>query len=450
MSGQTSGATEDGLRRVLGLPALTAIGLGAIIGVGIFVLTGLVAATTAGPAVILSFALAGLVSGASALSYAELAGRIPRAGSAYAYCGAALGGLIGTVVGFVLVGEYTLIVSVVAIGWSGYVRVLLAGAGLALPAALGTVRPGHVGETVDILAGLVALATAFLLVVRVEWGARVNGAVVGIKLAAVALVVVLGAPHVRVAHWTPFLPFGWSGVVHGASVVFFAVFGYDALTAAAAEARDPVRDLPRAVLLSLAIALVLYALMCGVLTGMVPYRQLNDPAPVARAFALVGAPGAAALVSVGAVAGITSVLFACLLASTRIAWAMARDGRLPAALAATHPRWGTPHRVTLLAGAVTAVAAAAFPIRTVAELVNAGSLTAFALVNVSVLVLRRRDGRPAASFAVPALPLVASIGCAGSLFLLAGLPWRTLLWFATWAAIGLVAHLSRRVAPASR
>ena len=258
------------------------------------------------------------------------------------------------------------------------------------------------------------------------------------KIAAVVAVVALGLPHVETRHWIPFLPFGWHGVVTGASVVFFAVFGYDALTAAAEEARAPARDLPRAVLLSLAIAMALYVAMALVLTGMVAYPALDDPAPVARAFRLLGLSAVASVVSVGAVAGITSVLFACLLAPARIAWAMARDGLLPSWFAATHPRWRTPHRTTLLLGAVTAVAAALFPIRTIAELVNVGSLSAFAVVDVAVLVLRWRDGRPAGSFAVPALPLVSLVGVGGSVFLIAQLPWVTDLRFVAWMVAGLL------------
>ena len=403
-------------------------------------LTGIVAATMAGPAVVLSFLLAGGVSACSALSYAEFAGRVPRAGSAYAYAYASLGELPAWIIGWDLVLEYALIVAVVAIGWSGYVRSLLAQAGLGWPAGLGAVRPGHVGESVDVLAGGVALATAALLTVRVEWGGRVNTAIVAVKIAAVVAVVAIGAPHVHPANWTPFLPFGWGGVVGGASVVFFAVFGYDALTAAAEEARDPVRDVPRAVLLSLAIAMVLYVAMCLVLTGIVPYRALDDTAPVAHAFRLIGLGGAAALVSVGAVAGITSVLFACLLACTRIWWAMARDGLLPAWFAVPHPRWRTPYRPTMIAGAVTAGAAALFPIRSIAELVNVGSLSAFALINVAVLVQRRRDGRPVRSFATPALPVVAVLGAAGSVFLIGGLPAVTIWRFVVWLAAGLVIY----------
>ena len=426
----------DDLRRVLGLWQLTAVGLGAIVGVGIFVLTGVIAATTAGPAVVLSFLLAGTASGAAALCYAEFAGAIPRAGSIYTYAYATFGELAGFLIGWDMVLEYALIVSVVAIGWSGYVRALLAQAGVGVPAWLGAVRPGHVGESVDVIAALVAFGVAVLLTVRIDVGARVNAAIVAVKIAAVLLVIAVGAPHVDARNWHPFLPFGWGGVLSGASVVFFAVFGYDALTTAAEEARNPTRDVPRAVLLSLGIAMVLYVAMCLVLTGIVPYTHLNDTAPVAHAFSEIGLRGATVLVSLGAVAGITSVLFSCLLASSRIAFAMSRDGLLPGMLAVTHRRHGTPHRPTLLIGIVTAIAAGLFPIRSIAELVNIGCLSAFFVISLAVPVLRRRlpEG---AGFRVPALPVVSFVGAGGSALLIAGLPLVTDLRFVVWLVVGI-------------
>ena len=429
----------DDLRRTLGLWQLTAVGLGAIVGVGIFVLTGVIAATTAGPAVVLSFLGAGTVSGAAALCYAEFAGAIPRAGSIYTYTYATWGELAGFLIGWDMVLEYALIVSVVAIGWSGYVRALLAEAGLALPAWAGAVRPGHVGESIDVVAAAAAAGVAGLLCLRTAFGARLNGVVVGIKIAAVLGVIAIGAPHVHPRNWHPFIPFGWGGVLSGASVVFFAVFGFDALTTAAEEARNPQRDVPRAVILSLAIAMALYVAMCLVLTGIVPFRHLDDPAPVAHAFGEIGLHWATVLVSAGAVAGITSVLFSCMLASSRIAWAISRDGLLPRALSVTHRRWGTPHRPTLLIGIVTAVAAGAFPIRSIAELVNIGCLSAFFLISIATPALRRR--LPASgAFRVPALPLVSFVGAAGSVLLIAGLPLVTDVRFLVWLTAGLVIY----------
>ena len=444
---------DEGLRRALGLFSLTAIGLGAIIGVGIFVLTGIVAATLAGPAVVLSFLIAGTASAAAALCYAEFAGAVPRAGSAYTYAYASLGELAGWIIGWDLLLEYALIVAVVAIGWSGYAGALLSSAGLALPAWAGTVAPGQVGHRVDVLAAAAAFAIAFLLTRRIEIGAGGNGLIVVVKLAAILAIVAVGAAHVDPARWHPFMPFGFGGVLSGASVVFFAVFGYDALTTAAEEARFPRRDLPRAVLLSLAIAMTLYVAMCLVLTGIVPYRHLDTAAPVATAFHEIGLPVATLLVSIGAVAGITSVLFACMLACTRIFYALARDGLLPSWFAQTHPSAGTPHRPTWLIGVLTSVAAGLFPIRSLAELVNIGSLSAFVVICVSVVVLRRRAPGLDRGFRVPALPFVAAIGAGGSALLIAGLPWITDLRFLAWLLVGLVVwfafgrHRSRLARP---
>jgi len=290
-------------RRVLGLWQLTAIGLGGLIGAGIFVLTGVVAATQAGPAVSLSFVIAGIASAAAALSYAEFAGMIPVAGSAYTYGYAVLGELVAWVIGWDLLLEYALVVAVVSIGWSGYLQALLGQLGVTLPSfvmgAAGT-GPGHV---LDLPAMLGSLAVAGLLTLRIEWGARFNTAMVIIKIAAVVLVIAVGLPHVQTANWHPFMPFGFGGVAEGAAVVFFAVFGYDTLTTAAEEARDPQHQLPRAVLLSLAVSLVLYIAMSFVLTGIVRYDTLNNAAPVASAFTAIGLPWVTLLVSAAAVAG---------------------------------------------------------------------------------------------------------------------------------------------------
>jgi basic amino acid/polyamine antiporter, APA family len=260
-------------RRVLGLWQLTAIGLGGLIGVGIFVLTGVVAATQAGPAVSLSFVIAGIASAAAALCYAEFAGMIPVAGSAYTYAYAVLGELVAWVIGWDLLLEYALVVAVISIGWSGYLQALLSQLGLTLPTwALGAPRTGA-GHVLDLAAMLGSLGVAGLLTLRIEWGARFNAAMVIIKIAAVILVIAAGLPHVHTANWHPFMPYGFGGVIEGAAVVFFAVFGYDTLTTAAEEARDPQRQLPCAVLLSLAISLALYITMSLVLTGLVRYTR---------------------------------------------------------------------------------------------------------------------------------------------------------------------------------
>ena len=429
-------------RRVLGLWQLTAIGLGGLIGAGIFVLTGVVAATQAGPAVSLSFVIAGVASAAAALCYAEFAGMIPVAGSAYTYGYAVLGEFIAWVIGWDLLLEYSLVVAVVSIGWSGYLQALLNALGLTFSnwasGASGT-GPGHV---LDLPAMLGSLAVAGILTLRIEWGARFNTTMVVIKLAAVVLVIAAGLPHVRTANWHPFMPYGFGGVAEGAAVVFFAVFGYDTLTTAAEEARDPQRALPRAVLLSLAISLTLYIAMSLVLTGVVRYDTLNSAAPVAAAFTAIGLPWVTLLVSAAAVAGIASVMLAFMLGCSRIWFAMSRDGLLPAWFSQVHPRFRTPHRPTLIAGGLTALVAGFFPIKEVAELVNIGTLSAFVIICFSVIVLRRTQPDAHRTFRTPLVPWIPLAGIGFSLWLLSKLP--AVAWerFLVWMMLGFLIYFS--------
>ncbi len=433
--------SDTGLKRVLGPWSLTAIGLGGIIGVGIFVLTGIAAATQAGPGVLLSFVIAGLASAAAALCYAEFAGMIPVAGSAYTYSYAVLGELLAWIIGWDLLLEYTLVVAVVAIGWSGYLSSVLHELGWTLPTwaqgAPGT-GPGHV---FDLLAALVNLVIAGLLTIGIQWGSRFNSLLVGIKLAIILVVIAIGAFYVNPANWHPFLPFGFDGVVKGAALVFFAVFGYDTLTTAAEEARNPQKDLPRAVILSLAIALVLYIGMSLVLTGIAPSSTLNNPAPVAKAFSDLGLKWTTVIISVAAVAGITSVLFSFMLAAARIWFAMSRDGLLPRWFADIHHKFRTPHRPTWIIGAVTAVVAGLTPIAEVAELVNIGTLMAFVIVCAAVMVLRVRRPDLERKFRTPLVPLVPLIGIGFSIWLMVSLPAITWLRFITWMVIGLAIYL---------
>src|ERR1700732_607333 len=409
-------------RRVLGLWQLTSIGLGGLIGGGIFVLTGVVAATQAGPAVSLSFVIAGIASAAAALCYAEFAGMIPVAGSAYIYAYAVLGELVGWIIGWDLLLEYALVVAVVSIGWSGYLQALLGQLGLTLPTwAMGASRTGA-GHVLDVAAMLGSLVVAGLLTLRIEWGARFNAVMVIIKIAAVILVIAAGLPYVHTANWHPFMPYGFGGVIEGAAVVFFAVFGYDTLTTAAEEARDPQRQLPRAVLLSLALSLALYITMSLVLTGLVRYDTLNNAAPVAAAFTAIGLPWVTLIVSAAAVAGIASVMLAFMLGCALIWFAMSRDGLLPAWFAQVHPRFRTPHRPTLIAGGLTALVAGFFPIKEVAELVNIGTLSAFVIICLAVIVLRRTRPGVRRTFRTPLVPWIPLAGIGFSLWLLSKLP----------------------------
>jgi APA family basic amino acid/polyamine antiporter len=465
---QAEAGQRGDFRRVLGLWQLTAIGVGAIVGVGIFVLAGQQAAANAGPAVVLSFLIAGLGSACAALAYAEFSGLIPVTGSAYTYSYAVLGELFAWIIGWDLLIEYALIVGVVAIGWSGYVQALIEQLfGAHLPVwAQGAYDPKNPdsGKVFNVIAAAVTLLIAWMLTVKTEWGARANTVIVAIKVIGVALVIGVGAFYVDTANWHPFIPaaitsdgltqYGWGGVLAASSIVFFAVFGYDTLTTAAEESTNPQRDLPRAVLLSLAVSMALYVMVSLVLTGMVPYQQLAGPAPVDAAFKALGLHWVRGIISVAAVAGITSVMFAFMLGAARIWFALARDGLLPRWFAKVHPKYGTPARPTIILGVFTALVAGSLPIGEVAELVNIGTLAAFIIICGSVLLLRVRKPDIPRGFRTPALWLVAPAGMLFSLFLiigwpwfsdgrfhlLGGLPWITIERFILWMVLGLIIY----------
>jgi APA family basic amino acid/polyamine antiporter len=465
---QAEAGTRGEFRRVLGVWQLTAIGIGAIIGVGIFVLAGQQAAVNAGPAVVVSFLVAGIGSACAALAYAEFSGMIPVTGSAYTYGYAVLGEFFGWIIGWDLILEYALIVAVVAIGWSGYVQALLVQLfGVHLPVflqgAYDPANPGS-GKVFDVVAAAISLVIAGMLTIKTEWGARANTVIVVIKVIGVALVIAVGAFYVNPANWHPFVPavthvngathFGWTGVLAASSIVFFACFGYDTLTTAAEEAKNPQRDLPRAVLLSLGISMALYLAVSLVLTGMVPYPQLNSAAPVDAAFKAIHLDWVRGIINVAAVAGLTSVLFAFMLGAARIWFALSRDGLLPGWFARVHPRHGTPYRPTAILGVFSALVAGFLPIGEVAELVNIGTLSAFIVICLSVLILRIRRPDVKRGFRSPALWLVAPVGMLFSLFLIIGWPWVTdghfhligglaritIDRFIVWLVIGLVVY----------
>ncbi len=450
---QSELGTRRDFRRVLGVWQLTAIGLGGIIGVGIFVLAGQQAAANAGPAVALSFIIAGIASAAAALCYAEFAGLIPVTGSAYTYSYATLGELVAWLIGWDLLLEYALIVAAVASGWSGYVLNLLDAFGLQLPEALRGAPHSGDGRMFNLVAALVAMAVAVLLTMRTEWGARANTVVVAFKVLAVLVVIAVGIAHVDPANWTPFVPerivdadgvghYGLQGVVTAAAVVFFAVFGYDTLTTAAEEAKNPQRDLPRAILLSLGISMVLYIAMTLVLTGMVPYTQLGNDAPVSEAFQARGMKWIGAAISATAIASILSVIFAFMLAASRIWFALARDGLLPGWFAKVHPTYGTPHRTTLALGVFTALVAGLFPLDEVAKLVNIGVLSAFVVICSAVLLLRRRKPDLPRAFRTPWVPVIPVVGILFSIWLLTELAALTWFVFLAWVAIGLLVYFA--------
>jgi basic amino acid/polyamine antiporter, APA family len=464
------GTGEGGLKRVLGPAQLMMLGVGAIIGTGIFVLTGQAAAANAGPAIVLSMVLAGLTSVLAALCYSEFAATVPVAGSAYTYAYATLGEFIAWIIGWDLILEYALGAATVAVGWSGNLVTLLHQLGLSFPAAV-SAAPGTVvqlanGATAtavfNLPAVLITLAVTLLLIVGVSESATVNAVIVVIKVAIVLIVIGAGALFIVPANWHPFIPqntgtfgeYGWSGVLRGAGVIFFAYIGFDAVSTSAQEARDPQRDMPRGILGSLAICTVLFVLVSGVMVGIVPYRQmLNQPAPLViaieaaagRAAGTAWAPlmnGLTILLTVGAIAALTSVMVVMMLAQPRIFLAMANDRLLPRWAARIHPRFKTPHISTIVTGIVVAIASGLTPIATLGTLVSIGTLMAFVIVSIGVIVLRRTRPDLPRPFRMPMVPLLPALSALVALALMLGLPRATWERLIIWMAIGIVFYFA--------
>ena len=431
---------DDGpLERSIGLWQLTAIGIGAIIGAGIFALAGEVAKNTAGPAVSVSFVIAGLASACAALSYAEFGGMIPQAGSAYTYGYAVLGESIGWFIGWDLLLEYTAIVAVVAIGVSQYATFLLDAVGLDLPSwMLGAPGTGD-GHVVDLFAVLLCLGVAWLLNRGMQTSARVETWLVFVKVAIVVAVIVVGAFYVEPGNLTPYFPYGFGGAATGAATVFFAVFGYDAMSTAAEESKEAERNLPKAIVLSLAIAMVLYLLAATVLTGMIDYRDVSATAAYSEAFKSVGLPGFANVVAVGAIVGIVTVLFSFMLGASRVWYAISRDGLLPQWFARTN-KHHSPHRPVWIVGLISALFAGFLPIDLVAELTNIGILLAFVVVSAAVIVLRYRSPELDRTFRVPFMPVTPLLGIGFSLWLVSQLPLDTWIRFAAWFVLGALVY----------
>ncbi|HEX6359348.1 amino acid permease [Actinophytocola sp.] len=436
------------LTRELGLRQLTAIGVGGIIGAGIFSLAGAVANEKAGPAVLISFLIAGVASAAAAFAYAEFAGLIPRAGSAYTYGYAVLGEFAGWFIGWDLLLEYTAIVAVVAIGISGYFNDLLGFLDIGLPqwmmGAPGTEPDGVAAGSyhVNLFAILLCLLIAYVLNLGMRNAARFETALVYLKVVIVLVVIVAGVFHIDAGNYDPFAPFGLTGAFTGAATVFFAVFGYDAMSTAAEESKDAQRHMPKAILYSLAISMVLYVLACLVLTGMVNYRDIDSEAAFSSAFASVGLPTLGAVIAVGAILGILTVLFTFLMGASRVGFAMSRDGLLPQWFGKTHPVRNVPTRMTWVLGIASAGIAGFLPIGEAAELTNIGILLAFVVVCVAVIVLRYRKPELPRTFRCPGMPVVPVIGIVFSIWLITFLAPETWLRFAIWFGIGLVIYLA--------
>lgn len=434
------GTPSQQLTRTLGLWQLTAIGVGGIIGAGIFSLAGAVANGTAGPAVLVSFLIAGIASAAAAFSYAEFAGMIPKAGSAYTYGYAVLGELAGWFIGWDLLLEYTAIVAVVAIGISGYFGFLVEALGAELPAwMLGAPGTGD-GHRVDLFAVVLCLFIAYLLTLGIKNAARFETVVVILKVLVVLVVIAVGFFHIDTGNYNPFFPYGVGGAFTGAATVFFAVFGYDAMSTAAEESKDAQRHMPKAIMYSLGISMVLYVLACLVLTGMQNYTEVDKESGFATAFESVGLGGLANMIAVGAIIGILTVMFTFMLGVTRVWFSMSRDGLLPRWFAKTHPTRHVPTRVTWIVGVLSAAIAGFMPIGEAAELTNIGILLAFVVVCVAVIVLRYRQPDLPRSFRTPGMPFVPAIGVVFSLWLITFLAWQTWARFAVWFVVGLVVY----------
>jgi APA family basic amino acid/polyamine antiporter len=449
---------EHQLKKNLSALDLTVFGVGVIIGTGIFVLTGKVAKEQAGPAVAISFVVAGIVCGLAALCYAEFASTVPVAGSAYTFSYATLGEFVAWIIGWDLVLELALGAATVSVGWSEYFNQILGVIGIPLPESLA-------GEnaTFNIPAMAIALIMTGVLLLGIKLSSRVTSVIVAIKVVIVLLVIVVGIFYVKAENYTPFVPpaepgkgggglsaplvqtlfgfspttFGVGGIFAAAAIVFFAFIGFDIVATAAEETKNPKRDLPRGIIGSLVICTVLYVAVSLVVVGMQNYRDLSVAAPLAEAFQSVGLPFFSTIISIGALAGLTSVVLILLLGQSRVLFAMSRDRLLPPAIAKVHPKWGTPYRITIGTGIVVAVLAGLLPISALAELVNIGTLFAFILVSIAVIILRRTRPELPRSFRVPLVPVLPILSALACFWLMLNLPGETWLRFAIWMVIGL-------------
>ncbi|MDR3442067.1 MAG: amino acid permease [Legionella sp.] len=433
-------AGESQLAKCLSVFDLIFFGVGAVIGAGIFILTGVVAATQAGPAIIFSYVIAGFACVFSALSYAELAASIGGCGSAYGYAYAGFGELIAWIVGWDLLLEYAISVSAVSVGWSSYVNDFLQALKIHIPKML-----AHGPEQGGILNVPAVFIIAFLTVLLI-WGvkssSRINNIMVSVKLLVILLFIVIASTKVQVANWSPFMPFGWSGVIKGASLIFFAYIGFDAVSTAAEEAINPQRDLPRGIIGSLIICTVLYIVVAGLLTGIAPYSSLNVASPISNSLLVLGYKTAAGFIGIGAVAGLTTVMLVLYYGLTRVLLAMSRDGLLPKIFSKTHEHRRTPARIIMLCGVLMASLAAFTPIDVLAELVNVGTLFAFIVVCSGVVYLHYTRPELSRPFKTPGMPYVPILGVLSCSYLMMHLAWVTLARFVIWMLIGLIIYFT--------
>jgi basic amino acid/polyamine antiporter, APA family len=469
---QESIAADHSLKRALGAGNLVLLGIGAIIGAGIFVLTGQAAAAYAGPAIVFSFILAGLACGFAGLCYAEFSAMIPISGSAYTYGYATLGEFVAWIIGWDLILEYLFAASTVAVGWSGYAVSLLKDMGINIPAEYTGAPYTHAvaadvpwwnfwglfahgwsktGAVINVPAMFIVFLITVLLVIGIKESANFNNVIVGIKMTVILAFIAFGMAYVNRENWVPFIPpetspghFGISGVARGAAVIFFAYIGFDAVSTAAQEAKNPQRDMPIGILGSLAICTVLYIVVSLVLTGIVKYDQLNVPDPIAVGINAAG-PGLAWLrpiVKIGAIAGLSSVILVMLLGQPRIFYTMSKDGLLPPVFASVHPKFQTPWIASILTGGVAMLMAGLFPIGLLGELVSIGTLLAFAIVCGGVLVLRQTDPNIPRPFKTPFVPVVPILGILFCLYLMISLPKDTWARLVVWMLLGLLIYFT--------
>jgi APA family basic amino acid/polyamine antiporter len=450
-------AESGTFQRALGPLNLTTLGIGAIIGAGLFVLTGNAASQNAGPALVLSMLLAGAACAFAGICYAEMASMIPVAGSAYTYAYATLGQLVAWIIGWDLILEYSLSTATVAVGWSGYAVGFLNNLGISVPPEL-TVPRGTLISLADgtaatgvfnVPATLVVLAVTALLIIGIRESANFNSAIVVIKVAVLLVFIAVGVNYINPDNWKPFVPentgqfghFGWSGVLRGAGVIFFAYIGFDAVSTAAQEARNPQRDLPIGILASLIICTIIYVAVALVLTGLVPYQDLAVPNPISVGIAATGMRWLEPVINIGAVCGLSSVMLVTLLGQSRIFFSMSRDGLLPPVFQKVHPRFRTPWLGTLLTGSIVAVAAGLVDISTLGTLTSMGTLLAFVIVCGGVLILRYRAPELQRPFRTPGMPWFPIIGILICFYLMVGLPLSTWIRLVIWLAVGMLIYL---------
>jgi APA family basic amino acid/polyamine antiporter len=438
---EAANSTTHNLKRNLGPLDLILLGIGAVIGAGIFVLTGHAAATAAGPAIVLSFVLAGFACALAALCYAELSSMIPVAGSAYTYAYAVFGEIIAWLIGWILILEFSVGAATVAIGWSGYLISFLASFGIIIPEHLAHAASAHEAGGVNLPAALIILAMSYILYRGIKLSTIFNSVIVAIKVAVILVFVFAAMGSIEPANYTPYMPFGISGVVQGAALVFFAYIGFDVVATAAQESKNPTRDVPIGILGSLLVCTILYLAVAAVLVGVMPYTELNVAAPIAKALDHIQLGALSPLIKIGAIAGLTTAMLALLLGQNRVFYAMGRDRLLPGVFAKIHPKFQTPSFATWLVGIGVALIAGLSPIGKVAELVSIGTLAAFTVVCGGVLVLRYRHPELARPFRAPLFPLLPIAGMAINFYLMLGLPLITWLFFLKWIVLGLAVYV---------